>query len=269
MKNADLHLYDAKKSPSLAKLSTDGKDFIEDRDAAEREFETLREELVAWQPKLYAQQTDKLLVVLQAMDAGGKDSTIRKVFGPINPQGVRVISFKQPSHRELAHDFLWRVHRDVPANGMIHVFNRSHYEDVLIARVDKLVPAKIWQQRYQQINDFERLLSESGTRILKFHLHISREEQRERFQDRLDNPDKHWKFAMHDLAKRKQWDAYETAYEAVLQKCSTAQAPWHVIPADRKWYRNLAITRVLVETLREMNPDYPPPEPGILDVKFE
>ncbi len=253
----------------LAEIDPNGSRLCPQRKAAEKETKQLRRELIEWQRKLYSAGNQKLLIVLQAMDAGGKDGTIRKIFQGVNPQGVRVASFKAPSHRERAHDFLWRVHRDVPADGMIGVFNRSHYEDVLIVRVESLVPEEIWQARYEQINQFEKLLSETGTRILKFYLHISKDEQKKRFLQRLEDPRKHWKFSLHDIEKRKQWDDYMSAYEDALTRCTTSWAPWHVIPANQKWYRNLAILRVIVQTLRDMNPRYPPGETGLLDVTIE
>ena len=243
---------------NLQEIPTGAAPFHDDRKAAEREFEKLRERLQELQHRLYSEGRRRLLIVLQAMDAGGKDGTIRKVFEGVNPQGVRVTSFKGPSKRELAHDYLWRVHRETPARGMIRVFNRSHYEDVLIVRVANLAPEADWSLRYDHINDFERLLSETGTTILKFYLHISKEEQRERMQARIDNPEKRWKFAMHDLEKRRQWQSYQEAYEAVLERCSTTWAPWYAIPGDDKWYRNLAIARVLVGKLDELDPQYPP-----------
>jgi PPK2 family polyphosphate:nucleotide phosphotransferase len=193
------------------------------------------------------------------MDAGGKDGTIRKVFRGVNPQGVRVTSFKAPSKKELAHDFLWRIHRPVPANGMIGVFNRSHYEDVLVVRVHNLVPEEVWRPRYKMINDFESMLVGSGTTILKFYLHISKEEQRQRFQARLDDPHKNWKFSLEDLEKRKLWGQYVIAYQEMLERTTTVLAPWHVIPADQKWYRNLAIMRVIIHEFRKLNPQFPSP----------
>ncbi len=247
----------------LARTSTTGKDFHDDRDAAEAEFEALRLEMAELQYKLYAEGKRKLLIVLQAMDTGGKDSTIRKVFRGVNPQGMQITSFKAPSSLELDHDYLWRIHAAVPAKGKIGVFNRSHYEDVLVVRVENLVPEKVWKQRYEQINQFEQLLAASGTTILKFYLHISKEEQRQRLQERIDMPEKHWKFNTHDLIKRAQWDEYQSAYEAVLRRCTSKHAPWHVIPADQKWYRNLAIARVIVDTLRKMDPKFPPPEQAV------
>ena len=244
----------------LNDASTDGRDFHADRQSAEQEFNALRDKLIEFQHRLYAQGRQKLLVVLQAMDAGGKDGTIRKVFRGVNPQGVRVTSFKKPTELELAHDFLWRVHKAVPAAGMIGVFNRSHYEDVLVVRVNRLVPESVWRTRYDRINEFETLLAETGTTTLKFYLHISKDEQKQRFEERLDDPAKHWKFDSEDLQKRRQWDAYIDAFEELLEQCTTKHAPWYLIPADRKWYRNLAITRVIVEALRSMNPEFPESE---------
>jgi PPK2 family polyphosphate:nucleotide phosphotransferase len=254
---------------SLAEMPTRAGSFHDDRPQAEEEFKQLRDELAHLQNVLYAQGTDKLLIVLQAMDAGGKDSTIRKVFRGVNPQGVRVTSFKAPSKEELAHDFLWRIHKAVPARGMIGVFNRSHYEDLLVARVDNLVAEETWRARYEQINEFEQLLTSSGTRILKFYLHISLDEQKERFQERLNIPEKNWKFSSGDLAKRKNWDKYMTAFEEVFLRCSPDTAPWYIIPADQKWYRNLAISRVIVSAIREMNPQYPPAEEGLDGITIE
>jgi PPK2 family polyphosphate:nucleotide phosphotransferase len=212
------------------------------------------------QELLYAEGRHKVLVVLQAMDAGGKDGTIRHVFDGVNPQGVKVAPFKVPTPEELAHDFLWRVHKRVPGRGEIVIFNRSHYEDVLVVRVKGLVPPEVWGGRYELINDFERLLARTGTTILKFFLHISPEEQRERFQARLDEPHKRWKFRRGDLADRRLWPAFMAAYEAAIERTSTEHAPWYVVPADRKWYRNLVISRVLVETLEGLGMAYPVPE---------
>jgi len=263
------HQLEPGKTVRLSDISPNGKDYHDDRERAEREFEKLRLQLVELQRRLYAEGKQKLLVILQAMDAGGKDSTIRKVFEGVNPQGVRVTSFKVPTHKELAHDYLWRVHKAVPAVGMIGVFNRSHYGDVLVVRVDQLVPESVWRQRYEQINNFEKLLADTGTQIVKFYLHISRKEQKERFQDRLDEPSKHWKFSRGDLEKRRQWEDYMKAYEDVLTKCTTPWAPWHVIPANQKWYRNLAVGRTLVKTLQNMNPQYPKAVDDLSDVVIE
>jgi PPK2 family polyphosphate:nucleotide phosphotransferase len=246
------------KTVRLADLSTEGKSFHPDRKDADKEFEKLRDEFIETQRRFYADGRQKLLIVLQGMDCGGKDGAIRHVFRGVNPQGVQVTSFKVPSTAERARDYLWRIHQAVPGNGMIGVFNRSHYEDVLVVRVDQLVPKEVWQRRYDQINEFERMLSDTGTRILKFYLHMSKQEQRKRLEARLEDKTKHWKFAVDDLAKRRQWDDYMAAYEDALNRCTTDWAPWHVIPADQKWYRNLAITRVIVAALREMKPEYPP-----------
>ena len=247
-------------SIALPDISTTGHDFHSNRKEAEWEFKQLRKEIISYQEKLYAEGRQKLLILFQAMDAGGKDGTIRKVFQGVNAQGMRVTSFKKPSTLERAHDYLWRVHKAVPQAGKIEIFNRSHYEDVLVVRVDNLVPEETWQERYEQINQFENLLAATGTTILKFYLHISKEEQKERFQSRLDDPAKHWKFSMDDLAKRKLWNAYQLAYEDMLNNCTTEQAPWYIIPADQKWYRNLAIARVIVQALDKMNPQFPEAE---------
>ncbi len=250
-------------------LPTDGKEFHDNRKKAEDEFKELREQFIEMQAKLYAEDKHKLLIVLQAMDAGGKDGTIRKMLQGVNPQGVRVQSFKAPTKIELSYDYLWRIHRVVPARGMIGVFNRSHYEDVLVVRVENIVPEKVWRKRYNQINEFEELLSESGTKILKFFLHISLDEQKERFQDRLDEPSKHWKFALGDLEKRKKWEPYMDAYEEMLNRCTTECAPWHVIPANQKWYRNLAIMKTVVAAMEELNPQFPEQEDDLSNVVIE
>ena len=211
---------------------------------------------------LYAERKRALLVVLQGMDAAGKDGTIRHVMSGVNPQGCSVTSFKVPNSEELAHDFLWRIHKAVPEKGMIGIFNRSQYEDVLVVRVHNLVPKEVWKARYDEINRFERNLGENDVKILKFFLHISREEQQKRFRERLNDPHKKWKFSKADAAERKRWDDYITAYEAVLSRCSTEYAPWFIIPSDHKWFRNLAISRIIVETLEEFDMHYPksPPE---------
>jgi PPK2 family polyphosphate:nucleotide phosphotransferase len=240
----------------LKKISTHPNDSIVVEEV-EKPFHRLRDDLIALQYDLYAEGKRKLLVVLQAMDAGGKDGTIRSVFKGVNPQGVQVASFKSPTDYERAHDFLWRVHERVPAAGMIGVFNRSHYEDVLIARVDQLVPSQVWKQRYDQINDFERLLAQTGTTVLKFYLHISLDEQKKRLDKRLADPRKRWKYSAEDLEKRAKWDDYMQAYEDAIERCSTEHAPWYIIPADNKRYRNLAVTTILVEALRKMEMKLP------------
>lgn len=229
----------------------------------------LVERLSEWQNRLWAEQRRSLLVVLQAMDAGGKDGTIRKVFTGVNPQGVRVSSFKAPTPEELAHDFLWRIHREAPAHGEIGVFNRSHYEDVLIVRVDELVPEEVWRPRYGIIRDFEASLHAGRTEIVKLFLHISKDEQAERLQARLDDPTKRWKFAAADLDVRARWDDYQVAYEEAISETSTAEAPWYVIPADRKWYRNWAVLNVLLAALERMDPQYPPEEPGLDELEID
>ena len=212
------------------------------------------------QDRLYAERTRALLVVLQGIDTAGKDGTIRNVFNDTGPLGVVVTAFGRPSTEELAHDFLWRAHLACPRRGFIGIFNRSHYEDVLVARVRKLAPEKEIEQRYEQINGFEKLLVENGTKILKFMLHISREEQGERLQARLDEAKSRWKFNPDDLEDRKRWDDYQAAYELMLQRCSTDWAPWHVIPADRKWARNAIIAAIVRATLEQMDPKYPRPD---------
>ncbi|MFC4455808.1 polyphosphate kinase 2 family protein [Deinococcus sonorensis] len=216
-----------------------------------------QERLARLQDRLYAEAKQSLLVVLQARDAGGKDGTVKHVFEAVNPQGIIVTSFKVPSEQERAHDFLWRIHAHTPAAGMIAVFNRSHYEDVLVTRVHELIDKKEVHRRYQQICDFEAMLSSQGTRVLKLYLHISKDEQRKRLQDRLDDPEKRWKFNPADLEERARWSDYTDAYQDTLEATSTEVAPWYVIPADQKWYRNLLISKLLVRTLEDMDPRYP------------
>ena len=219
--------------------------------------------------RLYAENSRSLLLVLQGMDTAGKDGTIRIATTGINPQSFQITPFKQPSPEELDHDFLWRVHKAVPRRGNIGIFNRSHYEDVLIVRVHNLVSEKQWRTRYEQINDFEKMLTESQTTIVKCFLHISKEEQRERLQSRVDNPDKRWKFSHGDLSERKLWDQYQAAYEDALNQCNTEHAPWHIVPSDRKWYRNLVVSELLRETLTRMDPQFPPCEEGIEGIVVE
>jgi PPK2 family polyphosphate:nucleotide phosphotransferase len=209
------------------------------------------------QYRLHAEARQSLLIVLQGMDTSGKDGLIRNVLTIFNPQGCKVWPFKVPTLEEAAHDFLWRIHRAAPAVGEVAVFNRSHYEDVLVVRVHKLVPRSVWSVRYRVINEFERHLRECGTRVLKFFLHISREEQRERLLARLEHPLKRWKFSDADLVERGRWRSYQRAYEDALARCSTAHAPWHVIPADRKWYRDFAVSQIVADTLEQMNPRIP------------
>jgi PPK2 family polyphosphate:nucleotide phosphotransferase len=227
--------------------------------ATEDVFQHLNSRLEVLQEKLWANHQHKVLIVLQGMDTSGKDGTISHVFEGVNPLGVRVAAFKAPSSDELDHDFLWRVHAHVPGRGEMTIFNRSHYEDVLAARVRKIVPEKVWKARYHQINDFEKLLTETGTVILKFFLHIDRDEQKKRLQDRLDDPHKRWKFRLGDLDDRAHWDDYMQAYQEALAKTSTRHAPWYVVPANKKWYRNLVVATVLVDALEKL--DMKPPEP--------
>ena len=212
------------------------------------------------QTLLYAGARHSLLVVLQGMDASGKDGAIKHVMSGINPQGCSVTSFKEPSRNELEHDFLWRVHQAVPPRGRIAIFNRSHYEDVLIARVHNLAPKKVWAGRYRQINAFEKILAQNNVRILKFFLHISKAEQQRRLRARLDDPHKFWKFSKTDLAESRYWDDYQTAYEAALSKCSTARAPWFIVPSNQKWFRNVCISSIIVEELQALHMRFPAPK---------
>ena len=222
-------------------------------------LQSLIEELVALQEKLYAEQKQRILVVLQAMDTGGKDGVVRHVFGGVNPQGVRVASFKVPTPPELAHDYLWRVHAQTPGKGEIVIFNRSHYEDVLAVRVHNIVPEDVWSRRFDQINAFEKTVAEEGTTILKFFLHISSSEQKQRLLDRLKDDTKQWKFNPGDLKERALWKDYMQSYEDVLNKTSSEYAPWYLIPADKKWYRDLVIASILVDRLKQLKIDYPRP----------
>ena len=233
-------------------------DYDGEKEDAKEILEKLTGELQELQERLYAEHKNRLLVVLQGMDTSGKDGVIRHVFEGVNPQGVRVAGFKVPTQIELDHDYLWRVHSQVPANGEIVIFNRSHYEDVLVVRVGKLVPDRIWKARFDQINAFEKMLAEEGTTILKFYLHISKDEQKKRLAERLHDPEKQWKFSPGDLKTRERWDDYMDAYQDVLNRTSTEWAPWYIVPADKKWYRNLVVGSVLVDTLKEMRMEYPP-----------
>jgi PPK2 family polyphosphate:nucleotide phosphotransferase len=229
----------------------------------------LNKRLETLQELLYAEGKHKVLVVLQAMDAGGKDGTIRAVFDGVNPSGVRVASFGVPTEHELARDYLWRVHQQVPRKGELVIFNRSHYEDVLVVRVKNLVPQQVWQKRYHHIREFERMLADEGTIILKFFLHISKEEQRKRLQERLDNPEKRWKFRKGDLEDRKLWDQYQEAFEVAIGQTSTEYAPWYVIPANKNWYRNWLVGSILVETLEGLRMQYPQPQIGLEKIVIE
>ena len=239
------------------------KGFDGDKIAGAARLEELVDRLEVLQEILYAQGTHRVLVVFQAMDAGGKDGTIRVVFDGVNPQGVRVASFKRPSDVELAHDYLWRAHAEVPANGEITIFNRSHYEDVLVVRVHELVPEARWRRRYRHIRDFEQLLVDEGTTIIKVFLHVSLEEQAKRLQERIDDPSKRWKFAKADLNERRHWQDYQRALEEAINETSTKDAPWYVVPADRNWFRNLVVAEIVVDTLERLKLAYPPAEEGV------
>ncbi len=237
-----------------------------DKAVAKELLKVERKRIAAVQPRLFAETRQSLLVVLQATDTGGKDGTIRNVFKGVNPQGCRVWGFGVPSDDELAHDALWRYHLRTPARGMITVFNRSQYEEVLVVRVKELVDEAVWRRRYDEINDLERLLANNGTRILKFYLHISKDEQKDRLQSRLDEPEKHWKFRAGDLDDRARWNDYQAAFQDAINRCSTPQAPWYVVPANRKWYRNLVVARTIADALEEMDPQFPPEESGLDEI---
>ena len=242
--------------------------FDGDEAQAGQACEKLREELVDLQERLFAEAKHKVLIVLQAMDTGGKDGAIRKVFSGVNPQGVNVARFAGPTPEELSRDYLWRVHRKVPAKGHIVVFNRSHYEDVLVVRVNDLVPKKVWKKRYEHLRNFEQMLADEGTTILKFYLHIDSQEQRERLQARLDEPDKNWKFDAHDLEQRKHWNEYMAAFRDAIVETHRKDAPWFVIPANRKWFRDYALLTIIVGALKKLNPQFPKADfdPSKIDV---
>jgi PPK2 family polyphosphate:nucleotide phosphotransferase len=244
-------------TPHLGKRDTEGDSLAPDRDAAEERLAKDAKAIDALQDRLFAERRRALLVVLQGIDTSGKDGTVRGVFNACGPLGVRVTPFGRPTEMELSHDYLWRVHQAAPPKGMIGIWNRSHYEDVLVVKVRGLAPSEAVAQRYDQINAFEKHLAENGTTILKFMLHISKNEQKQRLQDRLDDPAKHWKFNPGDLEDRKLWSDYEAAYEEAIVRCSTPWAPWRVIPADKKWRRNALIAAVVRQTLEAMDPRYP------------
>jgi PPK2 family polyphosphate:nucleotide phosphotransferase len=243
--------------------------FPRGKNKTEEVFAKLNDRLEDLQEMLWADHRHKVLIVLQGMDTSGKDGTISHVFDGVNPLGVRVASFKAPTPEELDHDFLWRVHSQVPGSGELVIFNRSHYEDVLVVRAKKLVPPEVWQPRYDQINAFERLLAETGTTILKFFLHIDQDEQKERLQARLDDPTKRWKFRKGDLDDRALWHEYTAAYEDALSRTSTDAAPWYVVPANKKWYRNLVVATVLVDALEKLDMKYPAPEEDLDGIVIE
>jgi PPK2 family polyphosphate:nucleotide phosphotransferase len=247
----------------LAEVDPDESENYQRKKDVSDELKKQRDRISDLQARLYGEQKRSLLIVLQAMDTGGKDGTIKGVFQGVNPQGCQVWSFKAPSNEEAAHDFLWRYHQKTPPRGMIHIFNRSHYEDVLIVRVKDLVPESVWKPRYEAINQFEQALNLAGVTVLKFYLHISKEEQKRRLESRLADPDKRWKFSTNDIKERAYWDDYMAAFEDAINNCSTANSPWYVIPANKKWYRNLVVARTIADTLEALNPKYPAAEPGL------
>jgi PPK2 family polyphosphate:nucleotide phosphotransferase len=254
----------------LSRLDPDGESGLAGGKAESQErLPQLSQELRELQEILYADHKHKILIILQAMDTGGKDGTIRHVFEGVNPQGLRVAAFKQPTPEELDRDFLWRVHKQVPGKGEIVIFNRSHYEDVLVVRVHDLAPKEIWSRRYEHINGFGRMLGDEGTTILKFFLHIDQEEQKRRLQARLEDPHKHWKFNPADLEERKLWPEYMKAYEEAISKTSTDWAPWHIVPANRKWYRDVVVSTIIIEALARLNMSYPKAEFDPAKIKIE
>ncbi|QDT14911.1 PPK2 family polyphosphate kinase [Alienimonas californiensis] len=261
--NLDRYRIRPGKRPDLkrrASADTQGLDEKGDADSVEEQLAEYRDRLADLQERLYAERKQSLLVVLQAMDAAGKDSTVEHVFGSMNPVNVRVWSFKKPTQKELDHDFLWRVHKQAPGAGYVGVFNRSHYEDVLIVKVHGWADKDAIERRYEHINHFEALLADRGTRVLKIMLHVSKDYQLERFRRRLRKPNKHWKFNPADLTERALWEQYQDAFEIALERTSTKAAPWYVVPSEERWFRNLAISQLLVSTLEEMNPRFPPPD---------
>lgn len=255
----DLSNHDPSATPSF-----DG-----DKKQGQARLKVLNARLEELQDLLWAEGKNRVLFVIQAMDAGGKDGTIRHVFDGVNPSGVKVASFKKPSSKELAHDYLWRAHSQVPGDGELTIFNRSHYEDVLVVRVLELVPKKRWERRYKHIVDFEQMLVDEGTTIIKIFLHISKDEQKERLQARLDEPEKNWKFEIGDLESRSHWDAYHDAFEEALARTSTEESPWYIIPANRKWYRNIAVSEIMIQTLEGLNMKFPDAEKGLDQVVID
>jgi PPK2 family polyphosphate:nucleotide phosphotransferase len=254
----------------LAELDpSDKSEFEGDKLTARAVVKELTDEMDELQERLYAEGRRSVLFVLQAPDTGGKDGTIRSVFGELNPAGCRVASFKAPSSNELAHDYLWRIHAALPRRGEIGIFNRSQYEDVLVVRVHHLVERKVWERRYDHINEFERMLTDEGTTIVKFFLHISKDEQKKRLEERLAEPTKHWKFNVSDVKERALWDDYQKAYQEMLNRTSTDYAPWYVVPANRNWYRNLVVARIAHGALKKLNPQYPEAQADLSQVVIE
>jgi len=246
-----------------------GQTFDRDKDKAADELSANLDTLTELQERVYAEAKHSILIVLQGIDAAGKDGTIRVIAGAFNPQGTPVTSFKVPTPRELAHDFLWRVHAAVPGKGEIGIFNRSHYEQVLVVRVHNLEPEEVWRRHYGEIRDWEKMLTDSGVTIIKFFLCIDKEEQRKRFQDRIDDPKKRWKFSSADLAERKLWDQYTLAFAEMLSETSTDYAPWYLVPANHNWLRNVAVSEIVADVIGELKPEYPEPETGIESIKVE
>jgi PPK2 family polyphosphate:nucleotide phosphotransferase len=262
------HLVTPGKKIKLSKIDPDDTGAYKDKEDAQRDIGANLERLDELQELLYADARRAILVVFQAMDAGGKDGAIEHVFSGVNPQGCHVTSFKVPSHLELAHDYLWRYHLAVPQKGMIGIFNRSHYESVLVERVKGIVPKAVWKKRYGHLRAFEEMLADENVAILKFYLHISKDEQKERLEARLKDPAKNWKFNPADVGERKLWDDYMDAFEEAINETSAKHAPWYVIPSNKKWYRNLAIGDILVRTLKKLPLEFPKAPPGISKVKI-
>lgn len=255
------------KKVNLSKLPADDRGPFREKDDAAEPTQRNVKRLGELQEVLYAQAKHAILVVMQGMDTAGKDGAIKHVFDAVNPQGCQVTSFKVPSSLELSHDYLWRTHNAVPPRGMIGIFNRSHYESVIVERVKSLVPESVWSKRYDHINEFERMLTDEGVTILKFFLHISKDEQAQRLRARLSEPTKHWKFNPGDLIERKSWDAYQSAYEAALERCSTGHAPWYVVPANRKWFRNWVLSETIVKAMESLKMKFPKPVEGIEKIR--
>ncbi len=251
---------------SLAAIDPNESEHYKKKKDVQEELEYQRQRLQELQTRLFAENQRSLLIVLQSTDAGGKNGTIKHVFRGINPLGCQVWSFKEPTEEEASHDFLWRYEQRTPKPGMITIFNRSHYEDVLVVRVKQLVPQEVWRERYHLINEFEHKLMLNNITVLKFFLHISKDEQKQRFQKRLERPDKHWKFSDNDIKERDFWDDYQAAYQDAIDNCTTKHAPWYVVPANKKWYRNLVIARAIADTLEAMNPQYPPLEESFKNI---
>lgn len=254
---------------SLKKIDPSDTGDFRSAEEAEPHLKKQLDELIKLENLLYAENRHALLIILQGMDTSGKDGTIRHVMSGLSPLGVEVKAFKGPTEEELSHDFLWRIHKALPRKGHIGIFNRSHYEDVLVVRVHDLVPRKVWKYRYEQINQFEKMLVKNNVIVLKFFLHISKGEQKRRLEQRLADPTRYWKFSMHDIEERQYWSDYRKAYEDVLRRCNTSHAPWHIVPADHKWHRNLVVAETIVQTLRDLKMEYPPPSVDISKVTVE